>query len=209
MFREIYHLFLSYRSFVFPILVLGVIVVPGWLAVRLHRHRTRGQALSFAREILLLAFVVYLSGLAAVTLGPVRKSRLTADDAAAIQLRPSLASLTCASASMPVGSRARGFCVRNARGNVLLFFPLGLLIPLVWRRLRFLRGMQIAIAVSLGIELLQYLSRAFGSYRSPDVNDVILNGAGACLGLLLGSLLRWGRGYPSRGSTRLTPGSAG
>jgi glycopeptide antibiotics resistance protein len=50
--------------------------------------------------------------------------------------------------------------------------------------------MQIALALSFGIELVQYLSRAWGSYRSADVNDVILNGVGACLGLVVVFLLR-------------------
>jgi glycopeptide antibiotics resistance protein len=76
----------------------------------------------------------------------------------------------------------------------MLFFPLGILIPLVWRHLRFWRGTQIAIALSFGIELLQYLSSAWGSYRAADVNDVILNVLGASLGLALVSLLRLRQG---------------
>jgi glycopeptide antibiotics resistance protein len=106
-----------------------------------------------------------------------------------IDLHPNLASLTCSSAILPRGSTARAFCVHNARGNVMLFFPLGILIPLVWRRLRFWRGIQIAVALSISIEIVQYLSRAW-SNRSVDVNDVILNVVGACLGLVLVSLLR-------------------
>lgn len=73
----------------------------------------------------------------------------------------------------------------------MLFVPLGILIPLVWRRLRFWQGISIAIALSFSIELLQYLSSALGSYRAADVNDVILNVLGACLGLALVSLLRF------------------
>ena len=80
--------------------------------------------------------------------------------------------------------------MRNARGNFVLFFPLGVLLPLVWRRVGFWRGMQVAVAVSLSIELVQYLSSAWGSYRAADVNDLILNVAGAGLGLALVSLLR-------------------
>jgi glycopeptide antibiotics resistance protein len=79
----------------------------------------------------------------------------------------------------------------------MLFFPLGILLPLVWRRLSFWRGMQIAIALSCSIELLQYASSAWGSYRAADVNDVILNVVGACLGLALVSLLRWRPGTPA------------
>ncbi len=59
---------------------------------------------------------------------------------------------------------------------------------------RFWSGIQIAIAVSCSIELLQYFSRAWGSYRLPDINDLILNGLGAGLGLALVFLLRLRRG---------------
>jgi len=190
MFRHLLYPFLPYRSFAVPILVLSAIVVPCWLVFRLYRRRTSGQRLSFQREILLLTFVLYLSGLAAVTLEPNRPSRMVAETMVRFELRPSLASLTCSSASLPSGSTAQGFCRRNARGNFVLFIPLGLLLPLVWRRLRFWTGIQIAIALSCGIELLQFLSMAWGSYRTADVNDVVLNVLGAGLGLGLWSLLR-------------------
>jgi glycopeptide antibiotics resistance protein len=163
------------------------------LVFRLYRLRTHGHRLSFHREILLLIFVVYLSGLAGATLLPNHNSRLAAEAAVGIDLHPNLASLTCSSATLPSGSTAQAFCVRNARGNVMLFFPLGILLPLVWRRLRFWRGLQIAIALSSSIELVQYLSRTWIN-RTADVNDVILNGLGASLGLALVFLLRLRRG---------------
>ena len=181
--------FLPYRSFFSPFLVLSAITVPCWLVFRLYRLRTPGHRLSFHREILLLTFVVYLSGLAVATLLPNHNSRLAAEAAVGIDLRPNLASLTCSSAILPRGSTARAFCVHNARGNVMLFIPLGILIPLVWRRLRFWSGVQIAIALSSSIELVQYLLRAWIN-RSADVNDVVLNVLGASLGLALVFLLR-------------------
>lgn len=184
------HPFLPYRSLVLPILVVSAVAVPCWLLFRLYRRRTSEHDVPLHREILLLLLVAYLSGLAAVTLGTNRNSRAAVEATEGIELRPSAASLTCATASMPEGSRARGFCVRNARGNFLLFLPLGVLLPLVRRGLRFRSGVQIALAVSIGIELLQYLSRAWGSKRLADVNDVILNVAGACLGLAVVTLLR-------------------
>ena len=191
MFRALYHAFLSYRSLLAPILVASAVVVPCWLAFRLYRLRRSGHRWSFGREVLLLTFVLYLSALAAVTLAPSRSSRTRAEGVVEVELRPSLAALTCSSASLPRGSTARAFCVRNARGNLALFLPLGLLLPLVWRQLRFRRGMQIAIALSVGIELAQYLSRAVGSRRTVDVNDVVLNVLGACLGLGVVHLLRF------------------
>lgn len=182
--------FLPYRDILFPFFVLSAIIVPCWVVFRLYRHRARTHAVSFQREILLLTFVVYLAGLAAATLTPNRSSRLIAEGRGGIELHPNLASLTCSSSSLPEGSTARAFCVRNAQGNFVLFFPLGILIPLVWRNLRFRRAMLIAIGVSISIELLQYLSSAFGSYRAVDVNDVVLNVSGAFVGSALVYLLR-------------------
>jgi glycopeptide antibiotics resistance protein len=196
MLRQLTYPFLVYRDIAYPFLVLSAIAVPCWLAFRLYRLRAPGQRPTFRRELLLLTFVVYLSGLAAATLTPNRGSRARVEATDGIELRPDLTSLTCSSATLPRGSTARTFCVRNARGNVILFFPLGILLPLLWARLRFWRGMQIAIALSCSIELVQYLSRALGSRRLADVNDVILNVVGACLGLALMSLLRLRRGRP-------------
>lgn len=183
--------FLLYRSFFFPFFVLSSIAVPCWLMFRLYRHRTVGQPLSLRRELLLLTVVVYLCGLATATLTPNHGSSFRADT---IVLNPNLASLTCSSASLPAGSSARFFCLYNARGNVLLFIPLGVLIPLVWRRRSFWNGILTAVAVSVSIEIVQYFSGAWGARRTADVNDIILNGVGAFLGLTLVFLLRWLRG---------------
>ena len=195
--------FLVYRSIVFPFLFLSAITVPSWLIFRLYRLRTPAHRLSFRHEILLLIFVVYLSGVAAATLLPNHPSRSAAEAAVAIDLHPNLASLTCSSAMLARGSDARFFCRYNSRGNILLFFPLGILLPLVWLRLRFWTGIQIAFALSSSIELVQYLSRTWIN-RTADVNDVILNVLGASLGLALVFLLRFHRGAglaPNRSST--------
>lgn len=193
MFRHLLYPILPYRSFIYPILVLSAIVAPCWLAYRLYLHRIAKRPTSLPREILLLIFVFYLAALAAVTLTPNRSSRLLAAGTGGIEIRPNLTSLTCSTANLRSGSTAHSFCVRNARGNFLLFVPLGILLPLIWVRLRFARGMLIAIALSLSIELLQYFSSAWGSYRAADVNDFILNVLGACLGLALMALLRLGQ----------------
>jgi len=194
MLRQLYYLILPYRSIAYPFLLLTAITVPIWLIVRLYRSRMSSHPGSFGRELLLLVFVVYLSGLAAATLEPNRNSHAAVSATDGIELHPNLASLTCSSATPFRASTARGFCMRNARGNVALFIPLGILLPLVWRRLRFWNGLLVATAVSVSIELLQYLSRGWGGNRLADVNDVILNVAGACLGLLLVSVLRWRAG---------------
>jgi glycopeptide antibiotics resistance protein len=189
MLRHLLYPLLPYRSIFYPFFVLSAIIVPLWLLFRLYRGRTGARAASFPRELLLLVFVVYLSGLAAATLEPNRNSRAAVAATDGLQLRPDPASLTCSSPTLSRGSTARSFCVRNARGNFILFVPLGILLPLVWRRLRLWNGLLVALGMSVGIELAQYLTRPW-SNRLADVNDVILNVAGACLGLVLVSLLR-------------------
>ncbi len=195
MLREIYYQFLPYRSYFVPLLIMMGITAPCWLALRLYMRRS-GTRPSFVREILLFIFVVYVGALATATLSPNRSSRLIAEGRGGIDLRPSLATLTCSAAMLPAGS-SRGFCQHNMRANAALFFPLGLLLPLIWVRARFWRGLQIALALSVGIEVVQYLSSAWGSYRAADVNDVILNVGGAALGLVIVSLVRSFRGKPT------------
>lgn len=71
---------------------------------------------------------------------------------------------------------------KNIIGNVMLFFPLGLLLPLIFRvfnswRLMFVVG----FSTSFVIEVLQYeyAKRIF------DIDDILLNGMGAMVGLFL------------------------
>jgi glycopeptide antibiotics resistance protein len=75
-------------------------------------------------------------------------------------------------------------------GNFIMLFPLGIYLPLLLKRLRRLSGffavLLIAFLVSLGIEVLQLAT----SYRSTDIDDVILNTMGACFGFLIYQLLK-------------------
>ena len=179
-------------------LVLCAIAIPCWVVYRRRRIRAAGHVQSRGREILLLIALVYLAGLATVTLAPThasnaRRAELRSEPTAGIEFHPNMAALTC-SANRSTVSRNRGFCMDNAAGNVLLFLPLGVLLPLVFTRLRIWQGVLIAIALSSSIELSQYFTRAWGSNRSADVNDVILNTAGACLGLAIVFLLRLRQG---------------
>ena len=190
MLRYLLYPFLVYRSVLYPTLIVSLIVVPCWLVFRLYHARTSGHRPSLGRELLLLTFVVYLCGLAAATLNPNDSARMRTPEMRGVELRPRLATLICSSPSLPSGSNARFFCMYNAKGNVLLFFPLGVLLPLLWRRLRYWNVILIAIALSSGIEIAQYISQAWGSYRLTDINDVILNTVGASAGLAVVAVLR-------------------
>jgi glycopeptide antibiotics resistance protein len=82
---------------------------------------------------------------------------------------------------------------RNWLGNLLLLLPLGVMAPLIWSRFRNLwQATLLFVAVSLSIELAQYIGSfyIFGiRWKSADVDDLIVNVAGALLGFLLTKLL--------------------
>lgn len=70
--------------------------------------------------------------------------------------------------------------------NMVLFLPLGFLVPLIFRNKdRLLSILGLGLAFSLLIELSQMLS-----FRATDVDDLIMNTLGAVLGFLIYKVLR-------------------
>ena len=74
---------------------------------------------------------------------------------------------------------------RNSLLNVLLFMPLGLLLPVLWKSFRsFFPTALFGLGFSLSIELLQLFT-----FRATDVNDLMTNTLGTILGWCLGRLV--------------------
>jgi glycopeptide antibiotics resistance protein len=71
--------------------------------------------------------------------------------------------------------------------NVIMFVPLGILLPVLWPGADAVRRLALrAACASLAIESVQFvLGVTIGSRRTVDVNDLIANTAGALLGLLI------------------------
>ena len=71
--------------------------------------------------------------------------------------------------------------LKNTILNIILFVPLGILLPFLWKRYRTLKATALfGFGMSLSIELLQILT-----YRATDINDLLANTLGAALGWLL------------------------
>lgn len=72
--------------------------------------------------------------------------------------------------------------LKNSILNMLLFVPMGILLPMIWGKYRKLRNTALfGFGISLTIELAQILT-----LRATDVNDLITNTLGAVLGFTLG-----------------------
>lgn len=75
-------------------------------------------------------------------------------------------------------------------GNFVMLLPLGIYLPLLYKKFRrpisFFVVAFICFLTSVGIELLQLAT----SYRSTDVDDVVLNTAGGCCGFIIFLILQ-------------------
>jgi glycopeptide antibiotics resistance protein len=68
-------------------------------------------------------------------------------------------------------------------GNVALFIPLGVLVPLRWRPMRsWPRIFLVGLALTILVEVLQHL---WAQGRQPSVTDVMLNTLGTGIGFAL------------------------
>lgn len=67
--------------------------------------------------------------------------------------------------------------VDNLLGNVLLFVPLGIFLPSLWRTITWKGVLTVALGFSAALEISQLFV-----IGTPDIDDVILNSLGAVLG---------------------------
>lgn len=80
------------------------------------------------------------------------------------------------------GSMSKIIPLRNLIGNLIMFFPWGIYLPLLLEKTRrWNKCVVITVAMLLGVELVQFLGR-LGSF---DIDDLILNLTGALMGFML------------------------
>jgi len=80
--------------------------------------------------------------------------------------------------------------IKNLFGNIIMFIPIGLLLPLLHHRmLKVFKFTGTAVAILFSVELVQMLLRV-GSF---DVDDIILNTLGALIGLVFTRVVIMGK----------------
>lgn len=125
-------------------------------------------------------FIFYLALVALLTLAPPPLSQ--SNGLSGINLVPLIPSIQCFVPD-PGQPPTANFCYRIMLGNVVLFVPFGVLLPLVSAR-RITIGVLVitTVAASVAIEALQYAGTLLGSPRWSDIDDVLLNLVGAIAG---------------------------
>ena len=79
----------------------------------------------------------------------------------------------------------------NIGGNFILLMPMGAFLPVLFTDLRHFRK---AFFVILGLVVLIEFSQGVFRVGIPDIDDLIVNMAGACIGILIGKKFS-GRGH--------------
>lgn len=174
-------------QFLKSVLFCILLSLPFWLVLRLawhNRRRKKGQKISPAREVLMLLFFVYIVSVLALTLVPLPISLHRSGPQKNINFIPFVNSYhNLIRYSKYDLQRLKTLWIENFAGNLALFFPLGLFVPLLFPSFRTLKKM-IAVAAlsSLAIETAQLVWQHFGNQRTFDIDDVLLNTLSACLG---------------------------
>ena len=169
-----------------------LLTLPLWLVLRTLHLTFRQKSSRWQRELGLALLVLYFMGLASQTLTG-GYARPDVSDLPALWARAVQRWETGFGINLTPGyticsmleKGSHGQKLINLAGNVVIFAPLALLPPLLWRRWRHLWA---AVGLAAGVScLIEFLQLFVG--RSVDVDDVILNALGGLLGYLLFCLL--------------------
>lgn len=168
------------------IIFLIAVTLPFWIAARIIIYvsgKKRNQPAQIRTEFILTTFFVYLIFVAAITVIPTQMSGFIKPNFDDLNLIPALNSIKCFLPRETGKPEMSVLCHQNIIGNILLFIPLGILLPFALERFHSWKRLCVfAFCLSLGIEAIQFFSRFLGNFRVVDIDDILLNTLGACLG---------------------------
>ncbi|QKJ31653.1 VanZ family protein [Mucilaginibacter mali] len=177
-------------------LFISGITLPLWLVFRIvvnSYKKRQGTGLLWGQELKQFVLYVYIICVLMITVMPLPMTRHHGPKRGHINILPIANTAKQFNAVLARGTHGMMVhALENIVGNVILFLPLGICLPMLWPQyFNFKRVLLTAFLFSLTIELTQLFSRQFGIYRSVDVDDVILNTCGAILGFAtIGRLFR-------------------
>lgn len=176
-------------------MVLYIIVRGIWYSIQKKRQRKTGVL----KEFVIFLFVTYILMVISVTLFPVYigmpHERFSFYSINFIPL------VTIFDDINQIGKAYDGdtlfmlkLIIKNVGGNILMFMPLGFLLPILRQRFRSIKNiLLVGLLASVTIESLQFVQLYFGLNfaRAVDIDDLICNVFGALLGYLVFKLFRY------------------
>lgn len=146
------------------------------------------KQIPLGRQALAFIFFAYLMGVAAITLFPIPVDAQVLDSLRRGSTGASDNILPLKTILAMLRDRNREYSLLNLGGNILLFAPFGFLFPIVSKKPnRFFSIVLWGFPASCMVECCQLIiSRILKfTYRSFDVDDILLNTAGVLLGLCI------------------------
>lgn len=172
-----------------PILTVLSFALPVWLigrALFLKHQKAIGKVVVTSHEVTLLVFVMYIASVLAITISPASILGFNAGKAPIVNVVPVINNYKyfITTLAEPDGI-STGYAIENIIGNLLLFLPLGIFLPILNPKFKRLKNvLLLCFFCSLSIESIQYGLRQLGTFRTVDIDDVILNTIGGSLGWL-------------------------
>lgn len=189
-------------------LLLGALLFLALWLFRFRRPLADGRK---RRNALLCLLFLYCGAVCALTLRVTLPAgwRLTAENTAralaSVRWLPFESAASIFRNSVAIGTMK--YFIRIIGGNFVMLLPLGILLPLIWPRLRAWQMAVVAVLVPLCIECLQLVDNILGGMvRAVEMEDLVLNACGCLLGygfLSLFRLLR--RGLQERRQKKRVP----
>lgn len=163
-----------------------LIAIPIYLIFRIIFLKTKKIGINWYHEAALLVFVIFIVGLASQTVIP--QLEINENGISIIQNRVHKTNLipfkvlSETYTEVFVNGYVNYFII-NFLGNIVMFLPFGLFIPLLWRA-SYKTAVLTGFCSSLFIETCQLFLA-----RGTDVDDLLLNTLGAFVGVLIYKLL--------------------
>ncbi len=159
-----------------------MLAVPVYLVGRLVFCKTKKVKINWYREVTLFAFVIFLVGLASQTIIPkfetgVNGFNIVRSGIHETNLIP-FKVLFETYQEVFVNGYINYFLI-NFLGNIILFIPFGLIVPLLWKTST-VKTILVGFCSSLFIEICQLFLT-----RGTDIDDLMLNTTGVLLGILV------------------------
>ncbi len=182
------------EEFIAPVLILLAYTVPLWFLSRIIINLLRKIKFNTAtlkHEFILFLFYLYIILVITLTILPLPFARFQYPNKGGINLIPLVKNIKAVKDIFEGGNAViSGHTIENILGNIMLFFPLGVFLPVLSKKYYSLKKVTIfAMLCSSSIEISQLVSRLYEIYRVVDIDDVILNTTGAVLGFL--SIKKW------------------